>query len=71
MTGIAHEEKHNIALGFAGIMIVAAAMAWSIYWYRQDNAVRRDPMKNLAHFHDELQSYLSTHEGRHPAPFVQ
>lgn len=72
MTGVAHEEKHNIALGcliaivLAGIMIVAAAMAWSIYWYRQDNAARRDPMENLAHFHDELQSYLSTHEGRYP-----
>ncbi len=73
MTGIAHIGKHQIAWGclvavvLAVILIVAAAMSWSAYWYKQDNAARRDPMANLADFHNKLQSYLPAHEGKYPA----
>ena len=73
MTGVTHSGKHKIFLGclvavvLAAILIVAAAMSWSAYWYEQDNAARRDPMENLADFHTKLQSYLSAHEGKYPA----
>ena len=73
MTGVTHGGKHKIfwvclvAVVLAFILIVAAAISWSAYWYEQDNAARRDPMENLANFHTELQSYLSAHEGKYPA----
>ena len=73
MTGVANIGKHQIAWGcliavvLAVILIVAAAMSWSAYWYEQDNAARRDSMENLTDFHTELQSYLSAHEGKYPA----
>ena len=73
MTGVTHGGKHKIfwvclvAVVLAFILIVAAAMSWSAYWYEQDNAARRDPMENLADFHTKLQSYLSAHEGKYPA----
>ena len=73
MTGVTYRGKHKIFWGclvavvLAAILIVAAAMSWSAYWYKQDNAARRDPMENLANFHTELQSYLSAHEGKYPA----
>lgn len=73
MTGIAHCQKHCfiqgclIALVFIIILTLTAVMSWSMYWYRQDNAARRDPLENLSQFHIELQAYLSAHEGVFPA----
>ncbi len=56
-----------IAVAASVIVIVAAIIGFSHYWFVQDNAARREPMENLAHFHSELQAYLSAHEGRYPA----
>ena len=73
MTGVTHGGKHKIFLGclvavvLAVILIVVAAISWSAYWYEQDNAARRDPMENLADFHNKLQSSLPAHEGKYPA----
>ena len=60
-----------IAIGVLFLLIVTAAsvlsICWNRYWYEEDNAKRRDPMENLAHFHRELQGYLAAHDGRYPA----
>ena len=60
-----------IGIGVLFFLIVTAAsvlvICWNRYWYEEDNAKRREPMENLAHFHNELQEYLATHEGRYPA----
>lgn len=45
---------------------IVLAICWNRYWYNEDNAKRREPMENLAHFHHELQGYLAAHEGRYP-----
>ena len=55
-----------VALGILIVGAIVCAIIWNEYWYREDNAKRREPMENLAHFHHELKAYLSTHEGRYP-----
>ncbi len=69
--------KHNgiawgclIAVAVFVILIATATLLfnrWNNYWYEDDNALRREPMDNLVHFHDELKTYLAEHEGRYPA----
>ena len=39
---------------------------WNNYWYKEDNALRREPIDNLVNFNDELKDYLSGHEGNYP-----
>jgi len=71
-----HIGKHNsfnccclsvvVVLAILIVGAIVCSIFWNEYWYRQDNAMRREPMENLAHFHHELKAYLSTHEGRYP-----
>lgn len=55
-----------VALGILIVGAIVCSIIWNEYWYRQDNAMRREPMENLAHFHHQLKAYLSTHDGRYP-----
>ena len=67
-----HQFVHGclIATGVSVVLIAAAVtglgMAFSAYWYKIDNAERRDPVENLARFHRELKTYLAEHEDRYP-----
>ena len=67
-----HQFVHGcLIVVTVSVVVIAAAvtglsMAFSAYWYRIDNAERRDPMENLARFHRELKNYLAEHKGRYP-----
>ena len=39
---------------------------WNNYWYKEDKALRREPIDNLVNFNDVLKDYLSEHEGNYP-----
>lgn len=56
----------TVSVVVIAVTVVGLSMAFSAYWYRIDNAERRDPMENLARFHRELKTYLAEHEGRYP-----
>ena len=48
------------------LSVIAAALGLSECSYREDNALRPDPMENLARFHRELKRYQAEHEDRCP-----
>ena len=76
MTMTNHTEKQSVlVLGCLiavalSILTIATTSVFIYYWnnylYEQDNMGSLEPTENLANINDELNDYLSEHEGNYP-----